>query len=191
MIRIMISIIFITVKPRRLLIRLYYLLLIRKYYRKQIVWFLYLAYLFSFEGLILKYDYREKKIKAEKNIKNILAKDEQYGDYVANPAFLSKVLFDEQNIYMALLNGMILTLRKNLKKKNLKTVHNNMIIDFKLCNFEDMLLSIGKDKKIKIIDKENLNIKYYIEEEAEFIESDKNNNIIYIDKSNILKLIKL
>ncbi len=92
---------------------------------------------------------------------------------------------------MALLNGMILTLRKNLKKKHMKTVHNNMIIDFKLCNFDELLLTIGKDKKIKIIDKEILSIKYYIEEEAEFIESDRNNNIIYIDKENILKLIKL
>jgi hypothetical protein len=149
------------------------------------------AYLFSFEGLIMKYDTNEKKIKAEKNIKNILAKDEQYDQYVANPAYLSKVVFDEQNIYIALLNGVILTLRKNLKKKHLKTVHNNMITDFKLCNFDNLLLTIGKDKKIKIIDKELISIKYYIEEEAEFVESDKNNNLIYLDRANMLKLIKI
>jgi hypothetical protein len=153
--------------------------------------YIYSVYLFSFEGLIIKYNISEKKIKVEKNIKNILAKDETYGDYVANPAYLSKVVFDEQNIYMALLNGMILTLRKNLKKKHLKTVHNNMITDFKLCNFDNLLLTIGKDKRIKIIDKEMLSIKYYLEDEAEFVESDKNNNLIYIDRANMLNLIKL
>jgi hypothetical protein len=148
----------------------------------------------SFEGEILKYNYKEKKIKVEKHVKNLIAK-EKYDNIIANPGYVSKCIYKEDEVYIGLLNGVILCLRySNLKKKNLKTIHNAMISDMKLCWFnEDFMVTSGKDKKIKLINcASDMDVKYFIDvDETHAIETSKDNKIFYIDSSNNIKIINL
>ena len=51
------------------------------------------------------------------------------GNNIINPPYLIDSCVDQNNIYLALMNGVILSLRQsNFKKNCIKTVHYNSIM---------------------------------------------------------------
>jgi hypothetical protein len=147
----------------------------------------------SFEGCIIKYDYNSKSVKTDKHVKHYVEK-EQIDKYITNPPFLNKCICDEKGVYIGLMNGVLLSMKNNLKKKNLKSIHNSSIVEIKNCNFDgEYIISLGKDKCLKIFDKDTFKIRYTLDVEADSFtcETDLNGNIYYIDLKNELKIISL
>ena len=130
----------------------------------------------SFDGSIINYDIKNKKISSQNSIKKII-KAEKIQNFVANPPYIHKILYNENispgNIYLALLNGSIVSIKNNTKKNYTKSVHKCNILDMKFFK-NDTLLTLGKDSKIKFLDINNkLETKFYIEldQPATFIET--------------------
>jgi hypothetical protein len=148
----------------------------------------------SFEGQFIRYDYVEKQIKVEKNIKNFLSK-EKYGDYVANPPFITKCFYLNDTIFLGLLNGVVMGFNNILKKKIFKQIHSNVLLDLRPCNFQNnYLVSCGKEKCIKLTNTyPECEILYNIslEEEIHCIESDQNKNIYAIGENEKIKILKV
>ena len=160
----------------------------------------------SFEGAFIKYNYKDKKIKAEKNVKNYInnefkANSNITNNYMTNPPYISQCLFDisKDEIYFSLLNGVVVALKNNLKTKYVKLVHSMMIRDMRICNFnQDSFNSItlGKEKNIKLSNLEGdikivVDLNEYKEEDPFMVESDSQSNLYYVDaNSKNLKLIK-
>lgn len=158
----------------------------------------------SFEGNFIKYNYIEKKIKADKNVKNYLKKEmiEKYGNYLTNPPFISKCIFNKFNdeISFALMNGVVLSLKNNLKTKFVKPLHNGSIRDLKLFNqigLNEIILTLGKDRCIKAVNSEGevklcVDLSHFENEDAFAIESNSNGDIYYLDENSTnLKIVKL
>lgn len=153
------------------------------------------AVLCSFEGEIIKYNYKTNKILSEKNIKNWVEK-EKYDNIIANPAYISKCIINKEILYFGLLNGVVISCKQtNLKKKTLKTIHTNMILDISVSNFDiNTLISVGKENKIKLIRIANDDVEIYLTIEAKgarLAQSNKSNQIFYIDESNSIKIISI
>ena len=126
----------------------------------------------SFEGGFIKYNYKEKKIKSEKNVKNYLTnelKSAKFNNYLTNPPYINKCIYNplREEIYFGLLNGVILNLKNNLKTNYVKLIHNAMVRDMKVYNKNGLeggfLITLGKDKNIKLIDLEEGEIKLNID----------------------------
>jgi hypothetical protein len=161
----------------------------------------------SFEGGFIKYNYTEKKIKSEKNIKNFLPvelKPANSSNYLTNPPFVNKCLYNpyREEILFGMLNGVLLNLKNNLKTNFVKLIHNGMVREIKIYNklesIGEFLMTIGKDKIIKIIDldqgeiKLNIDLNEFKNEDPCMIESDSLGNIFYVDGlNNNLKILKI
>jgi hypothetical protein len=158
----------------------------------------------SFEGGFIKYNYKEKKIKAEKNVKNYLTnelKSSQINNYLTNPPFINKCLYNpfREEIYFGLFNGVLINLKNNLKTNFVKLIHNSQVRDMKVYNKNngEFLLTLGKDKTVKLINldlaeiKLNISLTEFTNEDICLIESDTDGNIYYVDsKCTNLKVIK-
>lgn len=120
----------------------------------------------AFDGALLNYDFLNKKIASKNNIKKLI-KTSKIQNFLANPPYVNKVLYNEKispnNIYISLLNGSIVSIDNNSKKNFVKNAHNCNILDFKFFR-NDSLITLGKDYKIKFLDSKNkLQTKFYIE----------------------------
>lgn len=152
----------------------------------------YLA-LYSFNGEIMIYNTKEKKMKTSKNIQNSFdshIEKDNMGN-ISNPPYLNKVIYykERNEIICGLMNGLLIAYSaSNLNKKRLKTIHNGSINDIKNCNFEvkehKELLSYGKDKCLKLINTNTFEIDYYFDI-SNIIDYDtsKDGNIFYIDNN--------
>ncbi len=159
----------------------------------------------SFEGTFIKYNHIEKKIKSEKNILNFLPnelKQKAVNNYQANPPYINHCSYNplRDEIYFCLLNGVIVNLKNNLKTNFVKLIHSSMIKDLKVYNTMDknFLLSLGKEKCLKIVNLDDVEIKMSIDlsdfsgEDPTLIESNTSGTIVYCtSNSQNLKLIKL
>jgi hypothetical protein len=160
----------------------------------------------SFEGGFIKYNYSDKKIKSEKNVKNFLSNDlkgSHVNNYLTNPPFVNKCIYNpfREEILFGLLNGVLINLKNNLKTNFVKLIHNGMVREMKIYNKAEsmgyLLISLGKDKVIKLIDMEegeikiNIDMNQFINEDPCLIESDAIGNIYYVDgMSTNLKVMR-
>ena len=159
----------------------------------------------SFEGDFIKYNYKEKKIKSEKNVKNYLSKEMKlsFGNYLANPPFINKCLYSKVNgdVYFGLMNGVIICLKNNFKTNFVKSLHNGALRDLKEFNQEglgnEIITTLGKDKIINAINNEgeiklSVDLTHFVTEDPFMIDSDYLGNLYYLDEnSKNLKIIKL
>jgi hypothetical protein len=158
----------------------------------------------SFDGNFIKYNFKEKKTKSEKNVKNYLAKEmkESFGNYLTNPPFINKCLYNRstEEISFGLMNGVLLNLKNNLKTKFVKRFHNGAIRDLKLFNqndVKDILLTLGKDRCIKAVDSEGevrlaVDLSHFENEDPFVVDSNLEGDIYYLDENSTnLKIIKL
>jgi hypothetical protein len=159
----------------------------------------------SFEGNFIKYNFKEKKIKSEKNVKNYLSKEMKlsFGNYLANPPFINKCLFNKANeeVYLGLMNGVIICLKNNFKTKFVKSLHNGAIRDLKEFNQKglnnEIITTLGKDKIINAFNSEgeiklSVDLTNFVTEDPFMIDSDSSGDLYYLDEnSKNLKIIKL
>jgi hypothetical protein len=94
---------------------------------------------------------------------------------------------------MGLMNGVLLSMKFNLKKKNLKSIHSAAIVEVKKCNFADFVMTLGKDKSLKIINPSTFGIEYFlnVEDSVFTLETDEKGNIYYINCEKDLKIVSL
>ncbi len=158
----------------------------------------------SFEGAFIKYNHIEKKIKSERNILNFLPnelKQTSINGYQANPPYINHCSYNPRRdeIYFCLLNGVIVNLKNNLKTNFVKLTHNTMIKDLKVYNRKDIdfLLSLGKDKSLKMMNLDQVEIKLTLDlsdfagEDPTLIESNTSGTIVFCNSNSPnLKLIK-
>lgn len=130
----------------------------------------------AFDGAILNYNIINKKVSSKNNIKKLI-KNTKIQNFVANPPYVNKILYNEKiipdNIFISLLNGSIVSINKNSKKNFIKEAFNCNILDYKFFK-NDSIVALGKDYKIKFFDVHNkLETKFFIElnEPATYIET--------------------
>ena len=81
-----------------------------------------------FEGKLKKFNIKERKFTLEKNVKAMIDFMKS-GNNIINPPYLIDSVVDDINVYVALMNGVIISLRQsNFKKNCVKTVHYNSIM---------------------------------------------------------------
>ncbi len=135
-------------------------------------------------------------------MKNYLSNQgkENFGNYITNPPYINKCLYskEKEDIYFALLNGVVISLKSNLKSRFIKKIHNGGIRDIKLSNTDAFnLLTLGRDKCIKSISSEgdimmSIDLSDFPEEDPSIIESNTEEAIFYLDQnSQTLKIIKI
>lgn len=154
--------------------------------------------LYSFNGEILIYDYKNKQTKKNIKIKKYLNSEES--NSFSNPPYLNKVIFNKDNneIICGMMNGSIIGLKQSLKLSKIKSIHNSSINDIKMSKFKvhnyNEIISYGRDKCLKFIDPQNnFNIDYYVDMSCNIIDydSDIHGNVFYIDdKSKLLYMMK-
>ena len=154
--------------------------------------------LYSFDGEIFLYDYKTKQTKNKIQIKNYL--DSSETNSISNPPYLNKVVLNKDNdeIICGMMNGYIIGLKSDLKKTNMKNIHNGCINDIKMSKFQvhnyKEIITYGRDKCLKFIDPQNnFNIDYYADMTCNIIDfdSDIHGNIFYIDdNSKMLYMMK-
>jgi len=120
----------------------------------------------AFNGAILNYDFKNRKVNSKNNVKKLI-KNTKIQNFVANPPYINKILYNEKisqnNIYISLLNGSIISIDKNSKKNFIKNAHHCNILDYKFFK-NDTIITLGKDKKIKFLNiNEKLETKFYID----------------------------
>ncbi len=120
----------------------------------------------AFDGAILNYDMKNKKIISKNNIKKLI-KNNKVQNFIANPPYVNKVLYNPKisadNIFISLLNGSIISIDKYCKKNFIKNAYNCNILDYKFFK-NDSIVALGKDYKIKFFDVNNkLETKFFIE----------------------------
>jgi len=120
----------------------------------------------AFDGAILNYDFKNKKVASKNNVKKLI-KNTKIQNFVANPPYVNKILFNEKispnNIYISLLNGSIISIDYNSKKNFIKEAFNCNVLDYKFFK-NDSIVALGKDFKIKFFDVNNkLETKFFIE----------------------------
>ena len=126
--------------------------------------------LYSFDGEIFLYDYKNKQTSNNIQIKKYL--DNAEINSISNPPYLNKVILNKDNneIICGMMNGTILGLKMS---------------KFKIHNYKE-IISYGRDKCLKFIDPQNnFNIDYYADMTCNIIDydSDIHGNIFYIDDS--------
>lgn len=154
--------------------------------------------LYSFNGEILIYDYKNKQTKKNIKVKKYLNREES--NSFSNPPYLNKVIFNKDNneIICGMMNGSIIGLKQSLKLSKIKSIHNSSINDIKMSKFKvhnyNEIISYGRDKCLKFIDPQNnFNIDYYVDMSCNIIDydSDIHGNVFYIDdKSKLLYMMK-
>ena len=83
----------------------------------------------AIEGRIVKYRFDKKLKDAEQNLNSIFQVN-KYNNYFTNPPLINKVLLTENDLYIGLMNGYVLSLNpKNLRKKKMRQVHTLSIYD--------------------------------------------------------------
>ena len=146
--------------------------------------------LYSFDGEIFLYDYKNKQTSNNIQIKKYL--DNAEINSISNPPYLNKVILNKDNneIICGMMNGTILGLKSTLEKTKMKEIHNGSINDIKMSKFKihnyKEIISYGRDKCLKFIDPQNnFNIDYYADMTCNIIDydSDIHGNIFYIDDS--------
>ena len=146
--------------------------------------------LYSFDGEIFLYDYKNKQTSNNIQIKKYL--DNADINSISNPPYLNKVILNKDNneIICGMMNGNILGLKSTLEKTKMKEIHNGSINDIKMSKFKihnyKEIISYGRDKCLKFIDPQNnFNIDYYADMTCNIIDydSDIHGNIFYIDDS--------
>ena len=146
--------------------------------------------LYSFDGEIFLYDYKNKQTSNNIQIKKYL--DNADINSISNPPYLNKVILNKDNneIICGMMNGAILGLKSTLEKTKMKEIHNGSINDIKMSKFKihnyKEIISYGRDKCLKFIDPQNnFNIDYYADMTCNIIDydSDIHGNIFYIDDS--------
>ena len=146
--------------------------------------------LYSFDGEIFLYDYKNKQTSNNIQIKKYL--DNADINSISNPPYLNKVILNKDNneIICGMMNGTILGLKSTLEKTKMKEIHNGSINDIKMSKFKihnyNEIISYGRDKCLKFIDPQNnFNIDYYADMTCNIIDydSDIHGNIFYIDDS--------
>ena len=146
--------------------------------------------LYSFDGEIFLYDYKNKQTSNNIQIKKYL--DNADINSISNPPYLNKVILNKDNneIICGMMNGTILGLKSTLEKTKMKEIHNGSINDIKMSKFKihnyKEIISYGRDKCLKFIDPQNnFNIDYYADMTCNIIDydSDIHGNIFYIDDS--------
>jgi hypothetical protein len=144
--------------------------------------------LYSFDGEIFLYDYKNKQTSNNIQIKKYL--DNAEINTISNPPYLNKVILNKDNneIICGMMNGTILGLKSTLEKTKMKEIHNGSINDIKMSKFKihnyKEIISYGRDKCLKFIDPQNnFNIDYYADMTCNIIDydSDIHGNIFYID----------
>ena len=144
--------------------------------------------LYSFDGEIFLYDYKNKQTSNNIQIKKYL--DNADINSISNPPYLNKVILNKDNneIICGMMNGTILGLKSTLEKTKMKEIHNGSINDIKMSKFKihnyKEIISYGRDKCLKFIDpQDNFNIDYYADMTCNIIDfdSDIHGNIFYID----------
>ena len=144
--------------------------------------------LYSFDGEIFLYDYKNKQTSNNIQIKKYL--DNADINSISNPPYLNKVILNKDNneIICGMMNGTILGLKSTLEKTKMKEIHNGSINDIKMSKFKihnyKEIISYGRDKCLKFIDPQNnFNIDYYADMTCNIIDydSDIHGNIFYID----------
>lgn len=120
----------------------------------------------AFDGAILNYDFKNKKVASKNNVKKLI-KNTKIQNFVANPPYVNKILFNEKispnNIYISLLNGSIISIDSNSKKNFIKEAFNCNVLDYKFFK-NDSIVALGKDYKIMFFDVNNkLKTKFFIE----------------------------
>ena len=144
--------------------------------------------LYSFDGEIFLYDYKNKQTTNNIQIKKYL--DNADINSISNPPYLNKVILNKDNneIICGMMNGTILGLKSTLQKTKMKEIHNGSINDIKMSKFKihnyKEIISYGRDKCLKFIDAQNnFNIDYYADMTCNIIDydSDIHGNIFYID----------
>ena len=154
--------------------------------------------LYSFDGEIFIYDYKNKQTKKNIKVKKYLNSEES--NSFSNPPYLNKVIFNKDNneIICGMMNGSIIGLKQSLKLSKIKSVHNASINDIKMSKFKvhnyKEIISYGRDKCLKFIDPQNnFNIDYYVDMSCNIIDydSDIHGNVFYIDdNSKLLYMMK-
>ena len=144
------------------------------------------------------YDYKTKQTKNKIQIKNYL--DISETNSISNPPYLNKVILNKDNdeIICGMMNGYIIGLKSDLKKMNMKNIHNGYINDIKISKFKvhdyKEIITYRRDKFLKfIVPQNNFNIDYYIEMTCNIIDfdSDIHRNVFYIDdNSKMLYMMK-
>jgi hypothetical protein len=107
---------------------------------------------------------------------------------------LNKCIADEDCLYLGLMNGVLLSMRFNLKKKELKTIHSAAIVEVKKGHFGESVITLGKDKLLKIVNTNTFGVEYFLDvEDGVFtFETDEKGNIYYIDtNTKDLKIVSL
>lgn len=128
-------------------------------------------------------------------------KSSKINNYLTNPPFINKCIYNpyREEIYFGLFNGVLINLKNNLKTNYVKLIHNAQVRDMKIYNknIGETLLTLGKDKLIKLIDLEmgeiklNINLTEFTNEDICLVESDTLGNIYYVDSNcTNLKIIK-
>ena len=144
--------------------------------------------LYSFDGEIFLYDYKNKQTSNNIQIKKYLENADV--NSISNPPYLNKVILNKDNneIICGMMNGTILGLKSTLQKTKMKEIHNGSIHDIKMSKFKihnyKEIISYGRDKCLKFIDPQNnFNIDYYADMTCNIIDydSDIHGNIFYID----------
>lgn len=144
--------------------------------------------LYSFDGEIFLYDYKNKQTSNNIQIKKYLENADV--NSISNPPYLNKVILNKDNneIICGMMNGTILGLKSTLQKTKMKEIHNGSILDIKMSKFKihnyKEIISYGRDKCLKFIDPQNnFNIDYYADMTCNIIDydSDIHGNIFYID----------
>ena len=154
--------------------------------------------LYSFDGEIILYDYKNRQTKNNIQIKKYLKGGES--NSFSNPPYLNKVIINNDNneLICGMMNGSIIGLESSLKKTKIKSIHNGSINDIKMSKFNvhnyKEIISYGRDKCMKFVDPQNnFKIDYYVETTCNIIDydSDIHGNIFYIDdNSKMLYMMK-
>ena len=154
--------------------------------------------LYSFDGEIFLYDYKNKQTSNNIQIKKYLENADV--NSISNPPYLNKVILNKDNneIICGMMNGSIIGLKSTLKKTKIKSIHNGSINDIKMSRFNvhnyKEIISYGRDKCMKFVDPQNnFKIDYYVETTCNIIDydSDIHGNIFYIDdNSKMLYMMK-
>lgn len=149
--------------------------------------------LYSFDGEIMIYDYKNKCTEHSIQIKDVLDINNESSNIISNPPFLNKIVCNKENneLICGMLNGMLVGLKaSNLKKNKSKVVHNGNINELKMSRFKKdkkkMLISFGIDKCIKFINTQNFNVECYAEVNSNLIDfdSDLAGNVYFIDDNS-------
>lgn len=133
----------------------------------------------AFEGALQNINLNTWEVAYKNNVKK-LVKSKKMENYFTNPPYVHKILYNKkisENIFIALMNGTILSIDKFCKKNLAKNAYTCNILDLKYFR-NDTLITLGKDYVVKFMDLNNqLKTKFYLEleEPAAYIETWDNN----------------